>query len=99
LKKITIFKVNKPSADFLKILFTLDWLTTSKGNIFFFFPLADMIIKNVENLHIFQNVKMSRFHDLFALTQDRKLVMLNMAMISSYLISFVTNGYDKFLSN
>jgi hypothetical protein len=49
-----------------------------------------MIIQNIENLHIFQNVKMSQFHDLFALTQDRKLEMLTMVKISSDLITLVT---------
>jgi hypothetical protein len=48
------------------------------------------IIQNIENLQIFQNVKMSQFHDLFALTQDRKLEMLTMVKLSSDLITLVT---------
>jgi hypothetical protein len=49
-----------------------------------------IIIQNIENLHIFQNVKKSQFHDLFVLTKDRKLVMLTMVIISSYLINLGT---------
>jgi hypothetical protein len=35
-------------------------------------------------------VKVSQFHDILALTQDQKLDMLSMVIISSYLITLVT---------
>jgi hypothetical protein len=51
--------------------------------------MAIMALQNIENLHIFHNVKMYHFHDLFALTQDGMLAMLDMMTISTNLINQV----------
>ena len=68
-KKFT--KINLPTADFLYFV-CISIINNKQRKIYFSsFPVAVMIIQNVENLHIFQKVKMSQIHDLFALTRDR----------------------------
>jgi hypothetical protein len=51
--------------------------------------MAFMALQNPENLHIFHNWKMFHFYDLFALTQDGMLAMLDMITTNTYLTNQV----------
>jgi hypothetical protein len=57
--------------------------------------MAVMALQNTENLHIFRNWIMFHFHDLFALTQDGMLAMLDMITPNTYLINQVAKYRGK----